>query len=197
MYLGGFMKRKRNKREKILQSELEMVAISMASFLKRYLGIYDEEILKMHPTHKELAILFPNLKRSSFTYVLSSPELVYLGQIILVDDGNGNIVPYIYDEQLKELSSYRAISQEQESNNNESETWSSDKGIEPLDIAYYNLDEMSIYELENLAKYYSRTGQERNYRRVIRAIVSRDDSIQAQSEYKVLKKEKKNNNDEF
>lgn len=56
---------------------------------------------------------------------------------------------------------------------------------------------MSIYELENLAKYYSRTGQERNYRRVIRAIVSRDDSIQAQSEYKVLKKEKKNNNDEF
>lgn len=197
MYLGGFMKRKRNKRDKMLQSDLEIEAISMASFLKRYLGIFDEELLKMQPTHKELAILCPHLKRSSFTYVLSSPELVYLGKIILVDDGNGNIVPYIYDEQLKELSLYRSISQEQESNNNESETWSRDKGIEHLDIAYYDLEEMSIYELENLAKYYSRTGQERNYRRVIRAIVSRDDSIQAQSEYKVLKKEMKNNNDEF
>lgn len=191
------MKRKRNKRYKMLQSDLETEAISMASFFKRYLGIFDEELLRMNPTHKELAILFPNLKRSSFAYVLSSPELVYLGKIILVDDGNGNIVPYIYDEQLKKLGSYCENSQEHGTANHNTETWSRNKEIEPLDIAYYDLDEMSIYELENLAKYYSRTGQERNYRRVIRTIVSRDDSIQAQNEYKVLKKQKKNNNDEF
>ena len=191
------MKRKRNKRDQILQLDLEMSAISMASFFKRYLGIFDEELLRMNPTHKELAILFPNLKRSSFARILSSPELVYLGQIILVDDGNGNIVPYIYDEQLKELGSRCENLQEHETDNHNTETWSRSKEIEPLDIAYYDLDEMSIYELENLAKYYSRTGQERNYRRVIRTIVSRDDSIQAQSEYKVLKKQKKNNNDEF
>ncbi len=191
------MKRKRNKRDKMLQSDLETEAISMASFFKRYLGIFDEELLRLNPTHKELAILFPNLKRSNFDYILSSPELVYLGQIILVEDGNGNIVPYIYDEQLKELGSRCENLQEYETDNHNTETWSRSKKIEPLDIAYYDLDEMSIYELENLAKYYSRTGQERNYRRVIRTIVSRDDSIQAQSEYKVLKKQKKNNNDEF
>ena len=171
----------------------------MACFLKRYLGVIDEELLKMNPTHKELAILCPQLKRSSFACILSSPELVYLGQIILVDDGNGNIVPYIFDEQLKELSSYCMVEQEQESTNGKSETWNHDKENELLDIAHYNLDDMSIYELENLAKYYSRTGQERNYRRVIRTIVSRDDSIQAsrQSKYKALRKERKNNNDEF
>ncbi len=197
MYIGGLMGKKKSKRDRALQTELELTAISMACFMRRYLGIMDEELLKMGLTHRELATLCPHLRRSSFALILSSPELVYLGDVILVDDGSGNIIPYVFDNHLKELSS---DDQSQSiSDTAESKTWSDTKETDSYVIIDSDLDSMSIYELENLAKHYSRTGQERKYRKVIRTIVSRDDSIQAsrQSKSKALRKERKYNAGEF
>lgn len=191
------MKRKRSKKDRALQAELELTAISMACFLRRYLGINDDELLKIHLTHRELSSLCPYLKRSSFDVILASPELVYYGEIILVNDGNNHVVPYVLDEQLKYLNSYTVPLLKNDAS--ESLCWSATKENETYDITDSELDSMSIYELEKLAKYYSRTNQGKKYRKIIRTIVSRDDSIQAsrQSKEKALRKERKYHDDEL
>lgn len=195
MYIGGFMKRKRSKRDRALQAELELTAISMACFLRNYLGIVDEELLKIHITHRELTRFCSILKRINFDEILSSSELVYVGKVILVCDSAGNVAPYVLNDKLRKLNSDASFFI---NNVSESISWSDNKTDERYDITDSELDSMSIYELENLAKYYSKTGQERKYRKIIRTIVSRDDSIQSsrQSKMKALRK-KRNNNDEL
>lgn len=74
--------------------------LNAESFLKRYYGISHKDISGM--THDTLKVLFPQLERTSFEYVMKNPELVSTGHIILVEDVKHYQVPYVIPE-LKTL----------------------------------------------------------------------------------------------
>ena len=77
------MKQKRNKE-----------SISIKKFLRLYYGIIDENLLNSKITHKALKILIPELKRLPFDYSFKNEEKIANGEILLVIDCNGIIIPY-------------------------------------------------------------------------------------------------------
>ncbi|MDD5979480.1 MAG: hypothetical protein PUC23_00010 [bacterium] len=68
------------------------MTISMAEFLYNYMGIEDSKIFII--THDDIKILLPDLKRYSICNLKKDLSLLYDGDIILVKDPKGNIVPY-------------------------------------------------------------------------------------------------------
>ena len=46
-------------------------------------------------THNDMKVLFPDIKRTSFDNLERNSSLIYKGEIILVHDCNGYILPYI------------------------------------------------------------------------------------------------------
>lgn len=66
--------------------------VSMPYFLYHYIGYNEENIYKM--THKDIKELFPTLRRSSITDVCKNPRIIYEGNVILVKDRRGLVVPY-------------------------------------------------------------------------------------------------------
>lgn len=79
---------------------MEQTTITLAKFLSRYMNLTGIDIKKM--THEEVKELMPNIKRLPFDYVKKNMELVYRGEVLLVDDGN-NIIPYETPEILETI----------------------------------------------------------------------------------------------
>lgn len=72
---------------------MQLKSISLNKFLKLYLGIENEVLKKM--THNDVKILLPDLCRCSFEYAYENCEMVLKGDIIIVSDAKGMIVPYL------------------------------------------------------------------------------------------------------
>lgn len=65
--------------------------ITLSKFASRYLGLYGEDLKKL--THEDIELLFPLLKRSSYTYIDKNPNMLESGKILLVSDGK-KLIPY-------------------------------------------------------------------------------------------------------
>ncbi len=66
--------------------------ITVADFIYQMYGITGDKIRNL--THKELMNLFPKLRRVSFE-VANDNNLLYIGNIILVRDRTGIVLPYV------------------------------------------------------------------------------------------------------
>lgn len=75
-----------------MNNESNNMIITMPKFLYDYLGIEDINIFKI--THEDLKVLMPEVKRYSFEKLERDYSLVYQGDIILVKDIKGKLVPY-------------------------------------------------------------------------------------------------------
>ena len=119
-FIGGFMR-----------------SIDLVSFLCNYYGIVSKNLKINKLTHNDMKVLFPDIKRSSFDNLEHNSSLIYKGEIILVHDCNGYILPYInphikVDECFEDISNY----EEQEI----------------IDISELDLDKLSKEELLKLRK---------------------------------------------
>lgn len=72
---------------------MQLKSISLNKFLKLYLGIENDVLKKM--THCDVKILLPELCRCSFEYAYENCEMILRGDIIIVSDAKGTIVPYL------------------------------------------------------------------------------------------------------
>jgi len=72
-----------------------MHQIDLISFLNNYYGINNESLKMNKLTHTDVKILFPMIKRSSFSELQNNMSLVYKGELLLVYDSYGKILPYI------------------------------------------------------------------------------------------------------
>lgn len=72
-----------------------MQQIDLIGFLCNYYGITSEYLKANKLTHADVKILFPNIKRTSFIEMKNNLSLVYNGEIILVYDCHGKILPYL------------------------------------------------------------------------------------------------------
>ena len=184
----------KKKQDKRRLKGLTSQSMSMSFFLMRIMGIHNEALAREEITHRELAQIFPNLKRTGYDYILDNPQVVYNGDVILVRDATDAVVPYIIPEHLKNLSDLGMddVMDNEEWDSISSEDWVTYKEPTP-NIQDYDLKSMSIYDLEKLLKIYSQTHQTGNYQKVRREIISRRDSIQGNrmSKAKALHKELK------
>ena len=72
-----------------------MKSIDLLSFLENYYGIVNQSLKLNILTHRDIKILFPNIKRSSFEMMNNNFEEVYNGELVLVHDAKGSILPYV------------------------------------------------------------------------------------------------------
>lgn len=191
---------------------LEDVAISVNVFIKRMLGVYDDNIMRAEITHKDLVKMFPKLKRTSYDAIMDDPSCIYSGDVIVVRDSTMSIIPYInykknnyleteeFEEILvsgswvKDETTGEWIRKTVEDN----DTWvKEDNSVEHA--VKYDLKKMSNYELETLMSLYTKTGQWHDYEVVRRELIKRDDCSHAnkKSKRKALERAKKNDKDEY
>ena len=97
--------RKKLKQDKQRLTRLAEESISIQSFLSRVLGIRDNNILSGPITHSDIKALLPKLVRPSFEYIVDNPSLIYNGEVFLVEDTEGKIVPYFNHMFMKRLVS--------------------------------------------------------------------------------------------
>ena len=152
-----------SKDKKILNDLKDNNSISLRKFLMFYYGINDSNILSHNLTHKDIKTLFPNLKRFSFDYVLDNIKEIYTGSIIMVKDSMGNAVPYINPKLDICIEEDIDIEITEEDNDNTLE--------EIID-----LENLSLYELAELAKKYKTDNRINEYRKVCRIIKKRKDN---------------------
>jgi len=99
---------------------MQLKSISLVKFLGLYLGITNEVLGEM--THNDIKILLPNLKRCSYDYAYDNSELVLKGEIIIVSDVKGIVVPYfkpseemkleeitVFAEKVKEVDKHEVL----------------------------------------------------------------------------------------
>ena len=72
-----------------------MDSIDLISFLCNFYGIVNENLKINKLTHTDIKILFPQIKRISIERLNNNLALVYNGDIILVYDCFGKILPYV------------------------------------------------------------------------------------------------------
>lgn len=140
---------------KVLKKLEKNNSISIRNFLISYCNIYCEEVLKNEITHKDIRVLFPYLKRISFEYVEKNLKQVYTGQILLVKDKFGNIVPYAKPE----LMEYDDIDVDIELETEEE-----------LFEDVIELESLNYHELVLLSQKYKEMNRLKEYRVVIRMI---------------------------
>lgn len=189
------MKNTKKKADKNRMKALESYVVTIPNFLSKILGLKDEELLQGELTHKDLKMLFPDLKRSSFDAILDDPGMVYTGKVILVQDSIHNLAPY-FNKGVKTLESYGIDSvMDKDEWNQNSDSWNKREKTKGPRLQEYDLSSMSIYELEELLKIYNSTHQKGCYERVRRELLFRKDSRQnsVKSKQKALKKEKRRN----
>lgn len=80
---------------------MQLKSISLVKFLSLYLGITNEVLGNM--THNDIKILLPNLKRCSCEYAYDNSALILRGEIIIVSDAKGIIVPYFKPSEEMQL----------------------------------------------------------------------------------------------
>jgi len=152
-----------SKDNKILNNLKDNNSISLRKFLMFYYGICDSNTLSHNLTHKDVKILFPDLKRVSFDYVLDNIKEIYIGSIIMVKDYFGNCAPYInpkLDICIEDDIDLEIIEEDKED--------VFDKVVE--------LENLNLYELVELAKKYKIDNRINDYRRVCRIIRRKKDN---------------------
>ena len=159
--------------------------VSITFFLSAIAGLHHPAIYRKELTHKEVKSLFPALKRTSFDYVLDDPESVYTGEIIMVEDALGNVVPYINPDIEEE---------EMEDVFFDDDYLELDPVEEIPNIDEIDLEELTVYELTQLLRTYNDAGIRGAYRRVHNELMSRNDSkcASTRSKQRVHRKENKN-----
>ena len=165
---------------------LEEESISIVSFLVRVLGIRDQNFLSGKISHRDLKAIFPNLSRPSFDYIVENPVTVYNGDVFLVKDSFGSIVPYYNPELVLDDAEFFGEYVEEPT-------------IEEIPrIDEIDLKSLSNYELEGLLHIYERHNIRSAYRRVRKELIFRKDSRHASNESKArcYKKERKNRRQE-
>ena len=214
-------KNKRIKREyNNLMDMLDEVAISINVFVKRMLGVYDDNIMRAEITHKDLVKMFPKLKRTSFDEIMDDPSCIYNGDVIAVRDSKLNIVPYInmqkrhqdidntennyldtedFNEELLfgQLVKDETTGEWKRTTVQDNSTWTKGRKTEKSAVKY-DLKDMTVYELTVLMELYSKTGQWHDHEVVRRELVKREDSGRAntKSKQKALKKSMRRFNDD-
>lgn len=159
-FVGGSMG---SKDKKILNDLKDNNCISLRKFLMFYYGISDSNILSHNLTHKDIKVLFPDLKRVSFEYVLDNIKEVYIGTIIMVKDSIGNAVPYI-NPKLDICIEYDIDIEIPEEDK--------DNTFEQI----IDLENLNLYELIELAKKYKSNNRIKEYRKVCRIIKKRKEN---------------------
>ena len=148
-----------NKRSKNQFNKMKVqYCISVNAFLTKYCGIHDESILNMNFSSKDLKVLFPYLKNLSYDKVLENPKEVYTGNILLVKDCGGNVVPYFKPKIIMDECITLDIKIE-------------DK--EDIVITAINLEKLTDYQLSLLAKRYKELNRITEYRKVCQMIIDR------------------------
>ena len=154
----------------------EVYSISLKSFLISRCGIWDKSIIEKKLTHKDIKILFPHLKRTSFEYVLKNVKDLCIGNVFLVKDSIGNSAVYFKPE-LNELT---------DSDYLEMEECGDIKITDDKFFKAVELENLTLYELTVLSKKYKEEGRITEYRKVCRIIKKNSDVI-ARKEYKKKK----------
>lgn len=182
-------KKEKLKQDKQRLERLRRESISITNFLSRVIGIRDNQILSSSISHEDIKTLLPEVKRDSFDHIIDNPGLIYSGEVLLVEDSYGHIVPYINPLTL-EIA--------------ESTEYYGEFNDEPVvvdipNINDFNLEELSIFELKQLLDTYSRYGLRSAYRKVHRELISRKDSKHAnrKSIARTLRKQRKNERLDF
>lgn len=148
-----------NKRSKKQFDKLKgQHCISVNAFLTKYCGIYDESILSMNLSSKDLKVLFPYLKNLSYDKVLENSKEVYIGNILLVKDCGGNVVPYFKPKRITDECITLEIKK--------------DKKDDQM-ITAINLEGLTDYQLSILAKRYKELNRITEYRKVCQMIIDR------------------------
>ena len=150
------------KDNKILNSLKSNNSISLKKFLMFYYGICDSSVLSHNLTHKDVKILFPDLKRVNFDYVLDNIKEIYIGSIIMVKDSFGACAPYINPKLDICIEDDINIEITEEDNDTFEEI--------------INLENLNLYELVELAKKYKTDSRINGYRKVCRIIRKRKDT---------------------
>ena len=146
-----------SKDKKILNDLKDNNCISLRKFLMFYYGICDSNILSHNLTHKDIKILFPDLKRVSFDYIFDNIKEIYIGSIIMVKDSIGNTVPYInpkLDICIEDDIDVKITLEDK------------DNTFEKI----IDLENLNLYELVELAKKYKADNRIKEYRKVCRII---------------------------
>ena len=142
--------------KKLLKNLEKNNSISLRNFLISYCNICCDGVLKNEITHKDMKILFPYLKRVSYEYVEKNLKQVYTGEILLVKDKIGNIVPYIKPEFIEYDNMDIDI----------------DSCLEPKEEIeeIIELENLNYHELVLLSHKYRELNRLKEYRTVIRMI---------------------------
>jgi len=176
------VRRKKLKEHKQRLTRLAKESITIESFLANYLGIRDNNTLSNKISHKDIKALLPTLVRTSFDYILDNPDLIYDGDILLVEDDYGSVVPYFNPSYVYEETEFIG-------------EYSEERPKEEIpNINDMDITTLSNYELQKLLHIYEQNGIRSAYRKVRSELVSRKDSRQASKESKerVLRKTIKN-----
>lgn len=194
--MGKRIKRDENSR---LRELLEESAITVNVFIKKCLGLYDEKIMKAKLTHKDLAHMFPKLKRTSFDAIMDDPSCVYTGDVVVVIDTNNNIIPYEYSRKKSFLESdeFKEVMSSDDWSENPEE-WDKTKEHVP-GASTHDLHALSKYDLECLMSLYTSLGQWRDREIVRRELTSRKDCshVNKNSKRLALERSMKKNKDEY
>lgn len=188
----GDKKKKDGKRLECLETH----GVSITRFIKEFLGIEDDALLRSDLTHQVLAELFPYLKRTSFEHILDNPNVVYSGSVVLVKDKLGNYIPYIVTGLLEKLEEQgiNYVMSEADWGDGTPENWDQTERIN------YDLEALSTYQLTQLMYIYKASGEHNNYLKVRNELTSREDSSRANrlSKQKALRRSaKKIKDDEY
>ena len=131
-------------------------SIGIKKFLKIYFGIIDEVLLNSKITHKDLRILIPELKRLPYKYTFKNNEKILSGEIVLVCDDKGTIIPY--------------LSPIPEFDINENYDFHTKKDNEELFEEVINCEDFNTYQLSELCKKYKKDHRIREYRATYRVL---------------------------
>jgi hypothetical protein len=176
-------KREKLKQDKSRLARLANGSITIEAFMARILGVRNQRVLANRITHNDLKDLFPDLRRPSFDYVLDNPRTVSMGEVFMVSDCQGRVVPYFNPHYVIEEIEYYGTYEDQEPVSEPTPV------IDDVDLM-----DMSTYDLAQLMHAYHDKNNRGAYRRVHEELVSRKDSHHASCESKgrALRKENKN-----
>ena len=148
-----------------------MKQVDLISFLCNYYGIVNDNLNFNKLTHFDVKILFPNVKRMNTDELKYNCDKLYTGDVILVYDYKGYILPY-FNPRL-ELENMRIL-----------ESYIVEK--EFIDISKLELDKLSKDELLKLRKKVRRNQQIRDEKIIVKAI--RKKKNREVMKYKIKKK---------
>lgn len=160
---------KNNNQLKNLRKEMDYNSITLKKFLILYCGIKSESLGERKISHEEIKILFPYIKRTSFDVISKNKKCLYSGEIIVVTDSYGKMIPYV-----------KPIIKEENTLEFNVDVYT--QRIEESVIK----ENLSPYELKMLSKRFKQLGRFKEYR-IIRNLLKKSKDLDAIN-YKTKKK---------